>query len=167
MREIEEWRDIEGFDGYQVSSLGNIKSLDRVDSLGHHRKEKILKPVKTKIGYLGVALCKDGKRDFYTIHRLVANAFIPNPNNLETVNHINEIKTDNRVSNLEWMTMRDNKRYSSAISVNQFTLDGRFIRRWDCIREIQYSLGFNQSDIGKCCKGKKKSAYGFLWKYAN
>ena len=79
MREIEEWRDIEGFDGYQVSSLGNIKSLDRVDSLGHHRKEKILKPVKTKIGYLGVALCKDGKRDFYTIHRLVANAFIPNP----------------------------------------------------------------------------------------
>lgn len=163
MREIEEWRDIKGFEGlYQVSSLGRVKSLK-------FGRERILTPVKTINGYLRVGLNKDGKRDFYTIHRLVANAFIPNPNNLETVNHINEIKTDNRVSNLEWMTMRDNKAYSTAIPVNQYTLDGKFIRRWDCLMDIERQLGYYQSHISKCCRGipKYKSAYGFLWKYAD
>ena len=161
MREdLEEWRPIKGFEGlYECSSLGRVKSLK-------FGKERILKPDKIKNGYLRVILCKDEKKKKYTVHRLVANAFIPNPNNLETVNHINEIKTDNRVSNLEWMTHKGNKRYSSAVAVNQFTLDGRFIRTWDCMSEIQYQLGFHQSQICSCCQGKYKTAYGFIWRYA-
>lgn len=161
MREIEEWRDIKGFEGlYQVSSLGRVKSLK-------FGRERILTPYKQKDGYLRIYLCKEGEMKRYLVHRLVANAFIPNPNNLETINHINEIKTDNRVDNLEWMTQKDNKRYSSAVAVNQFTLDGKFIRRWDCLMEVYYQLGFSYGNICCCCKGKKKSAYGFLWKYAD
>ena len=158
--EIEEWRDIIGYEGlYQVSIFGRVKSLK-------FGKEKILKPGTNACGYLQVILCKDGKKKVCNVHRLVANAFLPNPNNLPEVNHINEIKTDNRVSNLEWMTSKDNTRYSQAVAVNQFTLDGRFIRTWDCIMEIQYQLGFNNRNIGSCCQGKRKSAYGFLWRYA-
>ena len=167
MREINEvWRPIEGFEGlYEVSNLGRVKSVERIDSNNHPVKERILKPDKHNNGYLYVALWKDGRKKNYAVHRLVSKAFIPNPNNLPEVNHINEIKTDNRVSNLEWMTTKQNTRYSNAVAVNQFTLDGKFIRRWDCIRDIEYSLGFQHGHISKCCKGKLKSAYGFLWKY--
>ena len=157
----EEWRDIEGYEGiYQVSNLGRVKSLK-------FNKERILKPRKDTIGYLAVILYKDGKVKRYLVHRLVANAFIPNSNNLEDINHINEIKTDNRLSNLEWMNHKDNVRYSQAVAVNQYTLDGKFIRRWDCIKEIQYSLGFNQGNICSCCQGKLKSSYGFNWFYSD
>ena len=160
MREIEEWRDIEGYEGlYLVSSLGRVKSF----CFG---KERILKPLKHNCGYLQVRLYNDGKGKIHTVHRLVANAFIPNPENLPEVNHIDEDKTNNRVSNLEWMDSKDNIRYSKAISVNQFTLDGRFIRTWDCIMEVEYQLGFNNSNIVKCCQGKRKYAYGFIWRYA-
>lgn len=160
MREIEEWRDIKGFEGlYQVSNLGRVKSLK-------FGKERILKPRKTNIGYLQVWLYKDVRKKCYMVHVLVANAFLPNPDNLPEVNHINEIKTDNRVDNLEWCSRIYNIRYSQAVAVNQFTLDGRFIRRWDCIMEVQYQLGFDGSSICKCCQGKLKLAYGFIWKYA-
>lgn len=171
MREIEEWRDIEGYGGlYLVSSFGRVKSLGRwvnakSDSV-KFIKERILQPGKTTWGYLQVGLWKDGKQKIYKVHKLVANAFIPNPDNLETINHINEDKTDNRVENLEWMTNKDNKRYSSAVAVNQFTLSGEFIKTWDCIREIGYHLGFSYGNICLCCKGKRNSAYGFIWRYA-
>lgn len=161
MREIEEWRDIKGFERlYQVSNLGNVKSLK-------FGKERIVKPRKCGRGYLQVGLWKDGKVKCYKVHRLVANAFLPNPNNLTEVNHKDEDKTNNKVSNLEWMTHRDNKRYSSAKAVNQYTLSGEFIRTWECMMEIEYQLGYYQTNISKCCKGKYKYAYGFLWKYAN
>ena len=160
MREIEEWRDIEGYERiYQISSLGRVKSLK-------FGKERILKPGKERNGYLRVCLSKDRKLKWYYVHVLVLSAFIPNIENLKTVNHINEDKTDNRVDNLEWMTSKDNVRYSQAVAVNQFTLDGRFIRTWSCIREIEYQTGFSNGHIVKCCKGKHKSAYGFIWRYA-
>ena len=157
----EEWRDIEGYEEcYQISNLGRVKSLK-------FNKDRILKPRKDKYGYLQVGLCKDGKVKRYLVHRLVANAFIPNSNNLEDINHINEIKTDNRLSNLEWMTHRDNIRYSKTKSVNQYTKDGRFVKTWDCIIEVQNQLGFGQGNICSCCQGKLKSSYGFKWFYSN
>ena len=167
MRDLENevWKPIEGYE-YMVSNLGRVKSLERIDCHNQHRKEKILKPYKNTNGYLQVCLCKDGKRKKYLVHMLVVNAFLPNINNLEDINHKDENKTNNRLSNLEWMTHRDNKRYSSAVAVNQFSLDGKFIRRWDCMKDIQYQLGFKQSAICVCCQGKRKSAYGFLWRYA-
>ena len=93
---MEQWRDIEGFDGlYQVSNQGRVKSLK-------YGKEKILKGVKSCNGYLTVGLCKDGKEVRKYIHRLVAEAFLPNPQNLPQVNHKDEDKTNNCVENLEW-----------------------------------------------------------------
>lgn len=171
MTEIENWRDIEGYEGfYQVSNMGRVKSLGRwVNTKGDSvkfNKERILKPVKDKDGYLIVGLNKGGSKKMHKVHRLVLNAFIPNPNNLPEVNHIDEDKTNNRVSNLEWMTSKDNTRYSQAVAVNQYTLDGKFIRRWECMVDIQYQLGFNHGYICHCCKGKYNSAYGFIWRYA-
>lgn len=158
---IEEWRDIGGYEGlYQVSSLGRVRSLK-------FGKERILKTGKNTNGYLQVNLCKDGKVKIFQVHRLVVNAFLPNHNNLEDINHINEDKTDNRISNLEWMTHKDNKRYSSAVAVNQYTLSGEFIKRWDCMNEIHIQLGFNNGCICLCCQGKRKSANGYQWFYAD
>ena len=151
----EEWRDIEGFDGYQISSLGRVK---KGDYLMNQR-------LCTK-GYPTVSLYKERKSYSFQVHRLVANAFIPNPDNLLTVNHINEDKTDNRVENLEWMSNQDNVRYSQAKTVNQFTLDGKFIRRWDAIMDIERELGFCSAFICRCLKGRCKSAYKYIWKYA-
>ena len=168
MRNInEEWREVQGYEGlYEVSIFGRVKSVERIDSSGHHRKEKILKPKKTKCGYLLVVLSKELKHKCFLVHILVAQAFIPNPDNLPVVNHINEIKTDNRVTNLEWCTQRYNIRYSQAKPVNQYSKDGEFIRRWDCINEIQYQTGFKSSFISACCKGRYKLAYGYIWRYA-
>ena len=171
MREIEEWRDIEGYEGlYLVSSLGRVKSMDRwvtySNGVEHLHKGKIIKPSKVR-GYLRVMLYKDGYKQWSSVHRLVSNAFIPNPDNLETVNHIDENRSNNRVDNLEWMSPKQNTRYSQSKPINQFTLDGKFIRTWECIREVQYQLGYNQSFISKCCRGIYKTAYGFLWRYAD
>ena len=170
MRQIEQWRDIEGYEGlYLVSSLGRIKSLDRWVNNGKGKrlqKGEIITPFKNKKGYLRVALSNGFKRIKYSIHRLVAMAFLPNPDNLETVNHINGIVTDNRVENLEWMSNRDNVRYSQAKAVKQYSLDGEFIRKWDAMADIERELGFNHGDVCLCCKGKARTAYGFIWRYA-
>ena len=160
MTNIEEWRDIEGYEGfYQISNLGRAKSLK-------FGKERILKPRKERNGYLCVGLYEDGKVKNHKIHRLVANAFLPNISNLSEVNHIDEDKTNNKVDNLEWCDRIYNVRYSQAVAVNQYTLDGKFIRTWDCIIEVQYQLGFNNGNIINCCQGKRKSAGGFIWRYA-
>lgn len=102
---MEQWKDIEGYEGlYQVSDMGNVRNV---------KYNRSLKPVLNPGGYLKVILSKDGKRKTCKVHRLVAEAFIPNPDNKPTVDHINTIRTDNRVSNLRWFThkeqMLDNK----------------------------------------------------------
>ena len=178
-RELEIWKDITGYEGlYQVSNLGNVKSLN-YNKTG---KEKILKGGKGKDGYLQVVLCKEDKRKTHTIHRLVATAFIDNPNNLPQVNHIDENNTNNCVDNLEWCNCKyninygtRNKRVSKAqenrkdISklILQFTKDGDFVRRWNSVREVERELGIYHSNISNCCKGKYKTAGGYKWGYAD
>lgn len=109
---MEQWKDIVGYEGYyQVSDLGNVKSIDRLVSHGDKtikRKGKLLKFETASNGYSRVRLCKDGKAIAYLVHRLVAIHFIDNPNNLPVVNHGNGIKSDNEASNLEWSTQQDN-----------------------------------------------------------
>ena len=108
--EQENWKEIKGFDGnYSVSSEGIVRSNGLLK--GKNSKVRILKTEMSKKGYLRVGLVKDGKQKKYLVHRLVAIAFLDNPNNLPEVNHRNEIKTDNRVENLEWMSRRDNMNY--------------------------------------------------------
>ena len=119
MNKEEIWKDIKDFEGfYQVSNMGQVRSVDREywNRSGSlvHRKGMLLAISYSREGYPVVQLSKDGKKYYSKVHRLVAEAFIPNPNNLPAVNHKNEIKHDNRVENLEWITIEDNSRYGTS-----------------------------------------------------
>lgn len=112
MNEI--WKNAVGYEGlYEVSNLGRVRSVDRYDSLGHFRESIILRQHLDHNGYKFVALFKDGKRKSIKIHRIVAMAFIPNPNNLPQVNHIDENKINNNVDNLEWCDCKYNCNYGT------------------------------------------------------
>lgn len=160
---MEIWKDIEGYEQlYQISNLGNVKSLgnDRA------RKDKILKPTKNKDGYLFVGLNKQGNRKNHLIHRLVAKAFLPNPQNLPQVNHKNEIKTDNRVENLEFCDAKYNINYGTAIekrSKQVLCVETGVI--YPSTMEVQRQLGFFRTNITSVCNSKHKTAYKFHWKY--
>lgn len=131
--------------------------------------------------YYAVKLSKDGIIKQFRVHRLVAQAFIPNPDNLPQVNHINENKFDNRVENLEWCTNEYNLLYGSHYTnvsktmtngktskkVNQLTLDGELARVWPSVNEITRQTGMSHQNISACCCGKRKSAYGFIWEYSH
>ena len=170
------WRDIRNFEGlYEVSREGEVVSLN------YHRtgKKKVLKPGVDKKGYLVVYLYKNGVKKKYLIHRLVADAFIPNPLNLPEINHKNEDKTDNRVENLEWCDHKHNINFGTrnlrvaekmtngklSKSVVQLTKEGEFVRNWPSMMEIQRELKFNQSNISMCCREKIKYSYGFRWMF--
>lgn len=115
----EEWRDIKDYEGYQVSNKGNVKSLDRIVNSCYNskqiRKGKILKLWPDKKGYLRVSLSKNGKDKLFFVHRLVAEAFLPNPDNLPEVNHKSEIKTQNFPQNLEWCDRKYNINYGTCL----------------------------------------------------
>lgn len=174
---MEVWKDIEGYEGlYQVSSLGRIKSLP---GRSNHKSEKILKQA-TVLGYSHITLSKDNVQKIFKVHRLVASAFIPNPKDLPQVNHIDGKKLNNCVENLEWVNPRDNSlhafrmglRHSQkgeenrrSIKVSQFNLDGEWLKDYDGFREAERLTGVGHYYIGRCCKGKAKTAGGFKWAY--
>ena len=178
------WKDIVGYEGlYQVSNLGRVKSLN----YKHSDKEKIRKLAIDKYGYPIVTLYNENKGKTHTIHRLVAEAFIDNSNNNPCIDHINTDRTDNRVCNLKWVTHKENNNNPLTIDkkrknprygvtgvnnvrstvVLQFSKDGEFIKKWDCITDVQRELGINRGNVIKCCKGKRKTANGYIWRYAN
>jgi hypothetical protein len=177
----EEFRDIKGFEGkYQISNYGRVKSLKReIKFIGanlrckyiRHQKieEKILKCSFDKDGYVKIGLSLNGNVIHKRGHYLVAKAFIENPNNYPCINHKNEIKTDNIVRNLEWCTVAYNNAYGSRCKkVNQYDLDGNFIKTWNSSAEICRVCGFKKrGNITACCKKRKhcKTAYGYIWKY--
>ena len=114
MTESEVWKDVVGFEGlYEVSDKGNVRGVARKDPLGRNRKGRMLKPGYTSRGYLQVALSKNGKSKTRTVHRLVAEAFIPNPDGLPQVNHRDEDKDNNTVENLEWCDSKYNINYGT------------------------------------------------------
>ena len=161
MKEI--WKDKKDYEGhYQVSNCGRVKSF-------RFGKERILKLIKYKCGYLYVNLYKNNIKKEYLVHRLVAEAFIDNTDNLPCVNHKDENKLNNNVDNLEWCTHEYNINYGTRTErcskpVLQYTLDGEFIREWPSTRECGKS-GFNQGSVSACCRGKRKTHKGFLWEY--
>lgn len=162
MEEI--WRTIHGYGGqYQVSDQGRVRSLK-------FGKERILKPIRHLSGYLNVSLCKNREHKMYKVHRLVAQAFIPNPDNLPQVNHKDENKENNSVQNLEWCDAKyninygtRNQRYSKPVL--QYTKSGAFVKEWKSAMDVQRNLGYHQQHISHCCNGKRKSANGFVWKF--
>lgn len=156
---MEIFKDIKGYEGlYQVSNMGNVKSLGNG---GSNSKEKILKPQKNYKNYLFVGLWKQGKRKFYLIHRLVAEAFINNPNNYEEVNHRDEDKTNNTIENLEWCTHFYNCNYSQSKQV--LCVETGIV--YPSTIEVERQLGFANSHISSACTGRLKTAYGYTWRY--
>lgn len=181
----EVWKDIEGYEGiYQVSNLGRVRSLDRKVATVHSAlrtiKGKTLVPWTDKYGYLHVNLWSECKMKSQMVHRLVAGAFIPNPDNMQEVNHKDEDKKNNRADNLEWCNTRYNINYgtrtkkvsttriSQAIlgkGVEQLTISGEHVRTYDSIREASRATGADKAVIVRCCKGKTQTAGGYRWRY--
>ena len=171
--EKEVWRDIPNYEGYQVSNLGRVKSLERIDARGHKVKEKLLKPNIVR-RYYRVVLYKNSIKKKYYVHRLVWIAFNGQIPEGYEVNHINEITTDNRLSNLNLMTHKENINWGTAIersakskskSILQFGLNDNLIKEFPSAMQVERETGFNQGHICDCCNGKRKTAHGFIWRY--
>lgn len=182
MEEI--WKDVVGSNGlYMVSNYGNVKSLHYRG--GNH--EKILTPKKNNSGRLWVEITIKGKKKEMLIHRLVAYAFLENPNGYTEINHIDENPLNNHVDNLEWCNhkynvkcfcdnhpdhsknRRSTEKYKKRLSipVMQLTANGEVIRIWKNSREVQLETNMSDWSISECCRGKRKTAYGYIWRYAN
>ena len=166
----EYWKPVVGYEGlYEVSNWGRVKSLN----YNHTGKGKILKQNQIKNGYKSVMLYKDGNGKNYLVHRLVAEAFLPNPNDYKEVNHKDENPQNNIVSNLEWCDRLYNVRYGTGIErrskkrskpVLQYDLEGNFIKEWKSVTECGIN-GYKQGHVAACCRGERKTHKGFLWEY--
>lgn len=185
----EEFRDIKGFENfYQISNYGRVKSLKKYHGISkeYYNRERILKNLPHKGGYLKVGFNKNKKKKSFLIHQLVATSFILNENNYKEINHIDCNKYNNRIDNLEWCSRSynilhayKNEKFSSqkehlkklwvkqSKPVLQFTLDNIFVKKWDSVAQIEKTLGFSHSVIGNCCLNKPHclTAYGYKWKY--
>lgn len=179
---MENWKDIDGYEGYyMVSDLGRVKSLDRrvvCNSGTKPVKGQILKYAYDKDGYKKVTLQKERKAHRFLVHRLVAIAFIPNPDNKPQVNHKNGIKTDVSLANLEWATESENTKHAfdyglcaqkkgienrRSKPVTMCSLDGKPIRTFGSIREAARQTKAKQSAITACVGKKALTAAGYLW----
>ena len=178
MKEI--WKAIVGYEGlYEVSNLGMVRSLDRYvphKTFGKkYCKGHMMATHINNAGYVTVNLCKGNRYRSFDIHRLVAIAFLDNPDGLLEVNHIDENKKNNCIENLEWVTKQQNEKHgtkrirqSEKIKqrVIQYSVDGQFIKEWGSPTDAEVSIsGKPTGAISHCAKGKTKTAYGYVWKY--
>ena len=172
---IEIWRTAV-YDGEVYEGLYQVSNLGRILSLNYRRtgRAELMKPGDDSCGYLHVGLSKNKETKWCLVHRLVAETFLPNPDNLPEINHKDEDKTNNSVENLEWILHKDNCNHGTrnervaktqSKKVLQFTLDGVLIREWPSISECGRN-GFYIGNISACCNGKRKSAHSFRWEYA-
>lgn len=157
------WKTIKGFENYQVSNHGRIK-----------RNEKILKPIKSRNGYLHIFLYSKGKSKQLLVHRIVANAFIENKNNFKEINHIDGNKQNNAIDNLEWCTRKENVHHflnanklnnTKPKAVIQYDLNGNKINEYESIRKASKITKIEAHNIIYCCKGQKETASNYIWKY--
>lgn len=180
------WKPVKDYEGlYEVSNFGRVRSLDMVLPMIANgvvttrvRHGVLRKFHKGHTGYDYVMLRKQGHPRNCRVHRIVAQAFIPNPNNLPEVNHKDENKSNNRADNLEWCTSSYNHRYGTTIEraadkirrpVFQLSMDGQIIKRYNSVTEAEKATGVTTSTISGCCKGSygHKSAGGYRWRYAD
>ena len=157
---MEQWEKLDFTDGhYSVSNYGNVKN---------NKTGRILKPCLKKNGYLQIQI---GKK-WFLIHRLLACAFVENPLNLKYVNHIDEIKTNNRANNLEWCTAKYNVNYGKGSQarcheVFQIAPDGSIIKKWNSLKSASQALGIKYQGISRVCHGKRATCGGYKWEYAS
>lgn len=179
------FKPVKGYEGlYEVSNYGRVKSLGRnVKCRNNHQRllnTRILKIGNNGNGYLIVNLSKNNKINIQYVHRLVAETFILNPNNYRYINHKDENSKNNMWTNLEWCTAKYNSNYGTLIErmtdtkikkygkkVNQYDLDGNFIRSYNSLSLIQKEFNYCCVAIANCCKGKSKTSYGYIWRYAD
>lgn len=170
---MEEWKQVQGYESYEISNQGRVRN-----QAGH-----IMKPYIKADGYACIKLCKNNIRKNFRIHRLVAQAFIPNPENKEFVDHINGIRNDNRVENLRWCTRAENNNFELARKHNsESKKNSEAIKKWanarkkkvrcielnivfNSITEAGEKLGINFSNISAVCKGKRETCGGYHWEY--
>jgi len=189
---MEKFKDIINYENsYQISNFGRVKSLDRrINCLGENGriiKGSFIKSHKNKPGYFAVMLHKNNKYKHHSIHRLVALAFIPNPESKPVVNHKNGIKTDNSIENLEWCTYSEDRKHAYDTGLKkgamigkfgkdnpfskpilQLSLSGELIKEHHGLMEAERETGISHSNISKVCSGAKwcKTAGGYKWEYA-
>lgn len=184
MKEI--WKDIKDYEGlYQVSNLGRIKSIKNNNIKYGHYKDFILSQTdNNSFHYMRCGLCKNGKLKYYAVHRLVAQAFIPNTNNYLEVNHKDGDKSNNCVDNLEWCTRSQNMKHAikygllkppmlnkkyeknpNSKPIIQYDKKMKKIKDWNSIREASNYLKINEVGISYCCNNKRKTAGGYIWKF--
>ena len=164
MSVFETFVKIEGFNNYEVSNLGKVRNM---------KSGKILKPRLQNNGYLMLCLYKNNKQKNLLLHRIVATAFIDNPEGKPQVNHIDENKTNNDLSNLEWCTARENAIHGTRIKrfseknfkkVIQLDLNDNVLNVFESIKQAGQETGVFATSISACCNGKVKSAGGFKWR---
>ena len=180
----ETWRPVKGYEGYyEVSDLARVRSLDRwVASNNKNLPDMVFLPGKIKSqylhksGYFYVRLQKEGDRRTLKVHRLVAEAFVPNPDNLPQVNHKDENKQNNLPSNLEWCTQQYNMTYGGRLDrlsdvnskkpIEQLTLDGQHVAYYKGRKDAEHKSGgkFQAATIQAVLSGRRKTAYGYLWR---
>lgn len=167
---MERWKSIPGFDDrFLASDQGNIMSVN----YHNYGRQRLLKKSLNRCGYEVVCLFYRGKAYSCLVHRLVAMAFLENPNGLPVINHLNEIKTDNRVENLCWSSIKDNVNYGTRTArmvatlgtpIVQISKDGNVIASFESIIDAGRKTGIDHSAINKCVNGRRKSAGGFIWR---
>lgn len=192
--EEEIWKDVPGYEGrYKVSTYGRVMSMNFEGRCG----PRLLKGVINGHGYRIVDLYKELKPKKWPVHRLVALAFIPNPENKPMIDHIDTIRTNNHVDNLRWCTLTENqnnpltlvkfsltskgrkhseesrRKMSDSLKgknvapIYQLSLDGGIIKEWDCIRRASNELDIDHRSISQCCRGRYNTAGGYKWRYKN
>lgn len=154
-------KDIKGYEGiYAITSCGKVWS---------YRSKIFLTPrlSRPKHGYYQVNLKYNGTVKRCYIHRLVAETYIDNVNNYNSIDHIDGNTLNNSINNLKWMPLHDNVSKSQSQKVLQYDLDGNFINEWPSVAEAEKFLNKKHSSISKCCRGEQKQAYGYKWAYKN
>lgn len=173
MEEI--WKDIEGYEGfYQVSNMGRVRSIERRLNDGRIYGGRILEQKQVRNGYMQVHVSKDNKGKYLSVHRLVARAFVSGFVEGADVNHKDEDKTNNRADNLEWCSHSYNSQYGHrndtmveqrSLEVVMMSEDGSTIREFPSLREAARASGVSAAHICQVCKGERKRAGGYRWKY--